>query len=145
MTTEATSLSSNFTGYFTTVADLGLSQTIEAVNATKNSETVVELITLTVVFALIFVVGVIGNSLVIAVILKVHFPKQEDLNNTQMYMLNLALADLLFLMICIPTQFVVHIIDSWVVGSFLCYFTIFCETVTMFASAYTLVALSFDR
>ena len=62
-----------------------------------------------------------------------------------MMMLNLSLADLIFILFNIPSMMVVNLTSGWSAGHFTCHFHLVLETTTMFASAWTLVALSVDR
>jgi len=105
----------------------------------------VEQIVMTVVYAIVLPIGLIGNTLVLLVIFKVHWPKQQGLSNTHMMMLNLSLADLVFILFNLPSMMVVNLSTGWTAGRFTCHFHLICETTTMFASAWTLVALSVDR
>uniref|UniRef100_H2YET2 G-protein coupled receptors family 1 profile domain-containing protein n=1 Tax=Ciona savignyi TaxID=51511 RepID=H2YET2_CIOSA len=97
-------------------------------------------------FSLIFCVGLIGNSLVITVMMKMYrYQAQHGLNNTNRFILNLAISDLFFLIFCVPFQATIYSLPSWPFGSFMCSFCEVCQNVTMIASIFTLVALSFDR
>ena len=159
LTTAATFTGNNnnnnsISGSSTTISALAeMEQEAALYNETYEPETdnvesgqlITDVIIIPLIFTLVFVIGAVGNALVIAVIMKIHFPKQQDLNNTQLYMLNLAVADLFFLIVCVPVGLVIHVTEGWLMGEFMCHFMIFAETISMFASAYTLVALSFDR
>eukprot|EP00061_Rhincodon_typus_P000467 g11804.t1 len=53
------------------------------------------------VFCLIFLVGTVGNSLVLAVLLR---NGQMTSNTTNLFILNLGIADLCFILCCVPFQ-----------------------------------------
>ena len=97
-------------------------------------------------FGLIFVVGVVGNALVIAVLLQMKKRQPNNgLNITYCYILNLAIADSLFLFFCVPFQATVYTLPSWPFGEVVCHGSEFFQKTAMIASIYTMMALSFDR
>uniref|UniRef100_H2YES8 G-protein coupled receptors family 1 profile domain-containing protein n=1 Tax=Ciona savignyi TaxID=51511 RepID=H2YES8_CIOSA len=111
-----------------------------------NQEAALAAIIVPIFFSLIFCVGLIGNSLVITVMMKMYrYQAQHGLNNTNRFILNLAISDLFFLIFCVPFQATIYSLPSWPFGSFMCSFCEVCQNVTMIASIFTLVALSFDR
>ena len=96
-------------------------------------------------FGLIFVVGVVGNGLVITVLIRMSKRQQNGLSITYCYILNLAIADSLFLFLCVPFQATVYTKVDWPFGEFVCLGSEFFQKTAMLASIYTMVALSFDR
>ena len=98
-----------------------------------------------IVFSIIFVLGVIGNSLVIVVMIKTRKKNSKGLNTTNRFILNLAIADLLFLFFCVPFHAPVYSMEGWPFGAFMCEFSEVCQMTFMLASIYTMVALSLDR
>ncbi|XP_037365579.1 galanin receptor type 1 [Talpa occidentalis] len=95
------------------------------------------------VFGLIFALGVLGNSLVIAVLARSRPGKPRG--TTNLFILNLSVADLAYLLFCVPFQATVYVLPSWVLGAFLCKFTHYFFTVSMLVSVFTLAAMSVDR
>jgi hypothetical protein len=75
-------------------------------------------ITTLVFLLIIFVVGTVGNSMVI---LDIHCPKEMQ-TSTNIFLLNLSLADLLVLLICAPTCIaeVAYDPDVWMLGAAMC-------------------------
>ncbi|XP_037548316.1 galanin receptor type 1b [Nematolebias whitei] len=105
-----------------------------------------EAVVVPVVFGLIFVVGVVGNSLVMVVIGRVKSSGgARALSPTNIFILNLSAADLLFLLFCVPLHATIYSLPEWVFGAFLCSFGHFFSTVSMLVSIFTLVAMSVDR
>ncbi|TNN29937.1 Galanin receptor type 1 [Liparis tanakae] len=110
-----------------------------------------EVVVVPVVFGLIFVVGVVGNSLVMVVIGKVKYGVgggaggRRPSSPTNIFILNLSVADLLFLLFCVPFQATIYSLPQWVFGSVLCRFGHYFSTVGMLVSIFTLVAMSVDR
>lgn len=105
-----------------------------------------------VVFGLIFVVGVLGNSLVMVVIGRVSSGgrsagggARRSGSPTNVFMVNLSAADLLFLLFCVPFHATIYTLPEWVFGAFLCRFGHYFSTVSMLVSIFTLVAMSVDR
>ncbi|KAE8297810.1 Galanin receptor type 1 [Larimichthys crocea] len=107
------------------------------------------------VFGLIFVVGVVGNSLVMVVIGKVSSGSggggggsagsRRSGSPTNTFILNLSVADLSFLLFCVPFHATIYSLPEWVFGAFLCWFGHYFSSVSMLVSIFTLVAMSVDR
>ncbi|XP_078482160.1 galanin receptor type 1 [Ciona intestinalis] len=128
----------NYTGNYSGDTEYGVGQ--------RNKAAALAAIIVPIFFGLIFCVGVVGNSLVITVMMKMYrYQAQQGLNNTNRFILNLAVSDLFFLVFCVPFQATIYSLPSWPFGSFMCSFCEFCQNVSMIASIFTLVALSFDR
>ncbi|XP_004709339.1 galanin receptor type 2 [Echinops telfairi] len=100
-----------------------------------------ETVVVPTLFALIFLVGTVGNALVLAVLLR----GGQAVSTTNLFILNLGVADLCFLVCCVPFQATVYTLDSWVFGSLLCRAVHFLIFLTMYASSFTLAAVSLDR
>ncbi|KAM7344246.1 CCHamide-1 receptor isoform 2-T3 [Cochliomyia hominivorax] len=94
-----------------------------------------------VLFAIIFIVGVVGNGTLIVVFLTVR--QMRNVPNT--YIFSLALADLLVIVTTVPLTSTVYTVDSWPWGSFLCTLSEFFKDVSIGVSVFTLTALSGDR
>ncbi|KAL4659006.1 galanin receptor type 2-like [Arapaima gigas] len=95
-----------------------------------------------VVFSLIFLLGTVGNSLVLAVLLR---NGQMGYNTTNLFILNLSVADFFFIIFCVPFQATIYSLEGWVFGSFMCKAVHFFINLTMYASSFTLAAVSVDR
>lgn len=99
-----------------------------------------------VLFGIIFIVGFLGNSIVILVLVKTNQQTlQRNLNTTNCLLLNLAIADFLFLLFCVPFQATIYSMDHWPFGAIICNLSEFFQKFSMIASVYTMVALSLDR
>ena len=95
------------------------------------------------VFTVVVVLGCLGNALVIAVVLK---NKDQFRNTTNLFILNLALADMLFLVFCVPFHTVIFAgVDPWPFGDIVCRLIHLVQYSSMGASVFTLVAMSLDR
>ncbi|XP_064415630.1 KISS1 receptor a [Latimeria chalumnae] len=92
-------------------------------------------------FALIMLVGLIGNSLVIYVISK----HRQLRTATNFYIANLATTDIIFLVCCVPFTATLYPLPSWIFGEFMCKFVAYLQQVTVQATCITLTAMSADR
>ena len=99
-----------------------------------------------VVFALIFLLGTVGNGLVLAVLLQPG-PSAwlEPGSTTDLFILNLAAADLCFILCCVPFQAAIYTLDAWFFGALVCKAVHLLIYLTMYASSFTLAAVSVDR
>ncbi|XP_067876903.1 G-protein coupled receptor 54-like [Heterodontus francisci] len=92
-------------------------------------------------FALIMLVGLVGNSLVIYVISK----HRQMRTATNFYIANLATTDIIFLVCCVPFTATLYPLPSWIFGDFMCKFVNYLQQVTVQATCITLTAMSMDR
>ena len=89
---------------------------------------------------LICVGGLVGNALVIVVV--VRYAKMKTVTN--MYIVNLAVADLCFL-VGIPFLVATTILRHWVFGFLLCRLFYILTSINWFTSVFTLTVMSADR
>lgn len=93
-------------------------------------------------YAVIFLVSAIGNILVCIVIMK----RKKMKTVTNYFILNLAFADLTLTLICIPFDIPVQEMNyKWPYGSFMCNILYPLQTMSLFASVFTLTAVSLTR
>lgn len=92
-------------------------------------------------FSLIGLTGLLGNGLVVLVILS----NPQMKSTTNMLIINLAMADLLFVIFCIPFTAVDYMLSRWPFGDIWCKIVQYLIVVTVQASIYTLVLMSLDR
>ncbi|XP_054268519.1 somatostatin receptor type 2-like [Macrosteles quadrilineatus] len=93
-----------------------------------------------ILYALVCIVGLFGNSLVIYVVLR--FSKMQTVTN--MYIVNLAIADECFL-IGIPFLIVTMSLQSWVFGEIMCKIYMTTTSINQFTSSIFLTIMSADR
>ena len=93
-------------------------------------------------FSVIVLGGCVGNILVLIVVLK---NKDHYRNTTNLFIVNLAIADLLYLVFCAPFHSIIYTVPSWPFGEFTCKFVHLVQYSSMVASVLTLVAMSADR
>ncbi|XP_048378036.2 G-protein coupled receptor 54-like isoform X1 [Stegostoma tigrinum] len=92
-------------------------------------------------FALIMLLGLVGNSLVIYVVSK----HRQMRTATNFYIANLATTDIIFLVCCVPFTATLYPLPSWIFGDFMCKFVNYLQQVTVQATCITLTAMSVDR
>ncbi|XP_038060025.1 substance-K receptor-like [Patiria miniata] len=93
------------------------------------------------VYSLTIALSVAGNVLVIAV-LGFAARAKTDLNH---FLVNLAVADLLSAIFCMPFTFVYIMKEDWLFGSLGCPLVFFIQQVVICVSVFTLTAVSIDR
>ena len=93
-------------------------------------------------YAIIFLVSAVGNMLVCIIVLK----RRKMKTVTNYFILNLAFADLTLTLICIPFDIPVQEMNyKWPYGSFMCKILYPLQTMSLFASVFTLTAVSLTR
>ncbi|XP_061391414.1 neuropeptide CCHamide-2 receptor [Musca vetustissima] len=100
-----------------------------------------ETIVVAILFTLIFIVGVLGNGTLVIIFFR--HRSMRNIPNT--YILSLALADLLVIIVCVPLAILVYTQDSWTFGKSMCQITEFFKDVSIGVSVFTLTALSGER
>lgn len=93
-------------------------------------------------FSIIVVTGFFGNCLVILVVCA---NPQMRSSTTNILIANLAIADLLFVVFCVPFTAADYMARIWPFGLYWCKTVQYLIVVTAFASIYTLVLMSVDR
>lgn len=93
-----------------------------------------------VVYTIVFIMGLLGNTLVIYVV--VRYAKMKTVTN--MYILNLALADELYIL-GIPFLGTNSVLSYWPYGDFFCKVCMTADAMSQFASTFCLTVMSIDR
>ncbi|XP_064097944.1 allatostatin-A receptor-like [Macrobrachium nipponense] len=102
---------------------------------------VIVAIVVPIIFGIIVLVGFFGNTLVVIVIVV-----NKQMRSTTNYLIfSLAVADLLFIVFCVPFTASDYILPSWPFGGIWCQTVQYLTYVTAYASVYTLLLLSLDR
>lgn len=96
------------------------------------------IVTVPILFSLIIVIGVIGNMMVVIVLLIDKSMK----NHTNILLLNLAIADLMFLLICVPFQAYKYASFVFYFGDTVCKIVQYLLFVNAYVTVYTLVAIA---
>ena len=86
-------------------------------------------------------IAIAGNCLVIGVVAT----NRAMRTVTNLYIANLATADVVIAVFCIPFQFYAALLQRWDLPIFMCNFCPFAQTVSVNVSVFTLVTISIDR
>ncbi|KAM3185535.1 hypothetical protein ACTXT7_006141 [Hymenolepis weldensis] len=94
-----------------------------------------------ILFGIVDVIGFTGNLLVIIVIAGYSTMR----NSTNILILSLALADVSFIIFCVPFTAMVYALEIWPLPDFFCKIYNFSTFLSAYCSVYTLVLMSLDR
>ena len=95
-----------------------------------------------IMYTSVIIAALGGNGVVCFLILA--YQKMRTVTN--FFILNLAIGDILMACLCVPFTFVSNLLlQSWPFGSVMCIVVSYSQAVSVFVSAYTLVAISIDR
>uniref|UniRef100_A0A3Q3K1Z1 Neuropeptide FF receptor 2 n=1 Tax=Monopterus albus TaxID=43700 RepID=A0A3Q3K1Z1_MONAL len=95
----------------------------------------------TISYLLIFVLCMLGNGVVCFIVLR----SKNMRTVTNLFILNLAISDLLVGIFCVPTTLVDNIITGWPFGSMVCKLSGMVQGISVSASVFTLVAIAVER
>uniref|UniRef100_UPI00398E8F91 neuropeptide Y receptor type 2-like n=1 Tax=Pristiophorus japonicus TaxID=55135 RepID=UPI00398E8F91 len=98
-------------------------------------------ITLITAYALIILLGLVGNSLVIYMIVKYKTMRTV----TNFFIANLALADLMVDTLCLPFTLVYTLVGEWKLGAVLCHLVPYAQALSVHVSTLTLTVIALDR
>lgn len=93
-----------------------------------------------IIYAIVFIVGFLGNTLALYVMIR--HAKMNTVTN--IYILNLAVADELYIL-GIPFLGTNSVLSYWPYGDFFCKVCMTLDTMSQFASTFTLTLMSIDR
>ncbi|XP_054614520.1 somatostatin receptor type 5-like [Dunckerocampus dactyliophorus] len=109
-------------------------------NLTNMSEPLPFGVVTAVVYTIVFIVGLLGNTLAIFVVIR--YSKMKTVTN--MYILNLALADELYIL-GIPFLGTSSVLSYWPYGDFFCKVCMTADAMSQFTSTFCLTVMSIDR
>ncbi|CAD6197461.1 unnamed protein product [Caenorhabditis auriculariae] len=92
-------------------------------------------------YSLVFLVGTVGNAMVIFVVNR--FKRMRNVTN--IFLASLSTADLCLIWFCVPIMFVKYMSHSWFMGRFACYSVHYIQQFTCFCSVLTMTMISFER
>ncbi|XP_022107462.1 orexin receptor type 1-like [Acanthaster planci] len=93
------------------------------------------------VYAVLFLTGLAGNLLVCFAVLR----NEHMRTVTNYYIVNMAVADVLVIVLCLPANVIVDTTETWFFGEMACRIFPYIQEVTVSVSVYTLVAIAVDR
>ncbi|XP_065223915.1 orexin/Hypocretin receptor type 1-like [Planococcus citri] len=88
-----------------------------------------------------FIVGLVGNALVCIAVYK----NRGMRNVTNYFIVNLAVADFMVILFCLPPTVVWDVTETWFMGTLLCKIVVYFQTVSVAVSVLTLTFISIDR
>ncbi|XP_012253675.2 orexin receptor type 2-like isoform X2 [Athalia rosae] len=91
--------------------------------------------------SVVFVAGIVGNALVCVAVYRNHSMRTV----TNYFIVNLAVADLLVIILCLPPTVVWDVTETWFLGLKLCKAVPYLQTVSVSVSILTLTFISIDR
>ncbi|XP_071118743.1 orexin receptor type 2-like [Haliotis cracherodii] len=94
-----------------------------------------------IVFILTFILGLVGNFLVVYAVWKNHSMRTV----TNVFIVNLALGDFMVILVCLPSTLISDVLQTWFLGSTICKILIFLQNVSVSVSVLTLSAISVER
>ncbi|XP_014679560.1 PREDICTED: neuropeptide Y receptor type 6-like, partial [Priapulus caudatus] len=97
-------------------------------------------IVLIAVYSLAATISLVGNTLV----LLVYLTRRKQTGELATYLVNLAVADLLMAIFCIPFTFTRAMLKRWIFGRTMCPIALFMQSVSVCVSIYTMVAIGTD-
>ncbi|CAH1777504.1 unnamed protein product [Owenia fusiformis] len=92
-------------------------------------------------YTLIFVLAVLGNSLVIVTVLR----NKKMRNVTNIFLLNLSISDLMLAIFCMPFNLIPIVLKNFIFGEVMCIGTRYIQGITYGVSSFTLVSMSMER
>uniref|UniRef100_A0A3Q0SU05 Gastrin/cholecystokinin type B receptor n=1 Tax=Amphilophus citrinellus TaxID=61819 RepID=A0A3Q0SU05_AMPCI len=94
-----------------------------------------------VLYSLIFLLSVLGNSLIIAVLVR----NRRMRTVTNLFLLSLAVSDLMVSLVCIPFTLIPNLMRDFVFGIGICKLVMYFMGVSVSVSTFNLVAISLER
>ncbi|KAF5298675.1 hypothetical protein FQR65_LT09655 [Abscondita terminalis] len=98
-------------------------------------------VTVYVMYSVIFLVAVVGNGIICYIVVSTSRMRTV----TNYFIMNLAIGDILITIFCVPFTSVSYLQQYWSFGAFLCPVVNYSQAVSVFVSAYTMLAISLDR
>ncbi|CAG5127355.1 unnamed protein product, partial [Candidula unifasciata] len=98
-------------------------------------------VVLIILYTLTTLAALLGNSIVIVVFAK----GRRSNSDLKHFLINLAIADLIMAIFCIPFTFAYQITDNWIFSDFMCPLVQGCQVVSVTASVSTNTAIGIDR
>jgi neuropeptide F receptor len=111
----------------------------EQTNAQTHSPIIIA--TLAALYSLIFIIGITGNSLVVYVVCA----KKNMQSVTNLFIMNLALSDILMDLLAVPFTPIAYFQEEWKLGKYLCHLVNYSLGVSVYVSTLTSLAIAIDR
>uniref|UniRef100_A0A5K3EUG2 G_PROTEIN_RECEP_F1_2 domain-containing protein n=1 Tax=Mesocestoides corti TaxID=53468 RepID=A0A5K3EUG2_MESCO len=115
--------------------------TVIPVNLFSSEKSLLINIAVFTIYGIIIVLSLVGNTIVILVILR--FKSMQSITN--LFIVNLAVSDLLMSLVAAPFTPIAAFFDSWVLPQILCKLLSFTMGVSVYVSTLTSTAIAVDR
>ncbi|XP_070545334.1 QRFP-like peptide receptor isoform X1 [Ptychodera flava] len=92
-------------------------------------------------YSIAIALSLVGNLTVIVVLSR----SKRSRSNLNIYLINLAVADIAMAIFCMPFTFMSVMLQEWTFGDFMCPFVYFMQQVSVLASIFTLLVISVGR
>ncbi|CAH2097865.1 unnamed protein product [Euphydryas editha] len=89
----------------------------------------------------VFIVGLVGNLLVCVAVYRNHSMRTV----TNYFLVNLAVADFMVILFCLPASVLWDVTETWFLGNALCKILLYFQSVSVTVSVLTLTFISMDR
>ncbi|XP_056411941.1 cholecystokinin receptor type A isoform X1 [Hyla sarda] len=109
-------------------------------NATRSDKDLHQIVRI-FLYSLIFLLGVLGNSLVIVVLIR----NKRMRTVTNIFLLSLAVSDLMLCLFCIPFTLIPNLLEDFIFGSTVCSGAFYFMGISVSVSTFNLVAISLER
>lgn len=96
---------------------------------------------LIILHTVVFVIGLVGNALVCVAVYRNHTMRTV----TNYFIVNLAVADFLVILLCLPPTVIWDVTMTWFLGVIMCKIGVYLQTVSVTVSVLTLTFISVDR
>ncbi|CAO1444275.1 unnamed protein product [Diamesa hyperborea] len=98
-------------------------------------------IVFSILYFIIFILGIFGNFLVCFVVVR-----QRTMQTvTNFFISNLAIADILLCLFCVPLTPIYTFLGRWIFGTFLCHLVALLQCCCVYLSTLTLTSIAIDR
>ncbi|XP_041359545.1 orexin receptor type 2-like [Gigantopelta aegis] len=95
----------------------------------------------TVLYMFVFLIGITGNLLVCVAVWR----NRHLRTTTNIFLVNLAVADFLVIILCLPPSYLQTMTETWFLGNVMCKIVEYYQTVSVIVSVMTLTAISVER
>ncbi|ELU16138.1 hypothetical protein CAPTEDRAFT_182424 [Capitella teleta] len=96
---------------------------------------------LIVLYLIVFTLGLVGNFLVVFVVVR----NKHMRTITNLFIVNLSVADFLVLLICLPASVLTDVTETWFMGRVMCKLVHYLQAVSVSVSVLTLTVISIER
>lgn len=122
--------------------NVNTTQLVDDLNVTSNLVPLYLQILASIFYTTSMILAIGGNLLVLLIV----FSYKHTINVNNFFIMNLAVSDLIFALLCIPSTFITaYLIQYWPFSNFLCIFFNYMQTVSVTLTVYTLILITIDK